>query len=168
VLYRRWPNKDELVLAAIEHRRNSRPLDIPDTGALRGDLIATLTRMVDIRANFFAVAAATAFSGLLASTGLTMAQLRERIIGDTESLHVLTIYRRAHDRGQIDLDHIPASVLTMPFDLVRHDMLMDFSPPTPTRIQSIVDELFLPLVSTAMEHTLSLGRPDGGRLCKRP
>jgi len=147
VLYRRWPNKDELLLAAIEHRRNSHPLDIPDTGSLRGDLLATLTGMVDARADLFAVAAAAAFSGLLASTGLTIAQMRERIIGDTGPSHALAIYRRAHDRGQIDLDHITASVLAMPFDLVRHDMLMDFSPPTPARIRSIIDELFLPLVS---------------------
>ncbi|WP_232375092.1 hypothetical protein [Mycolicibacterium mengxianglii] len=37
-------------------------------------------------------------------------------------------------------------MLAMPFDLVRHDLLMDLEPLAPTRIQSIVDELFLPLV----------------------
>ncbi|HWU59132.1 MAG TPA: helix-turn-helix domain-containing protein, partial [Microbacteriaceae bacterium] len=42
VLYRRWANKDELVLAAIEHYRNGHPVDVPDTGTLRGDLIAAL------------------------------------------------------------------------------------------------------------------------------
>jgi hypothetical protein len=44
------------------------------------------------------------------------------------------------------LARIPAAVLYMPFDLVRHDLLMDLKPPKPARIQSIVDELFLPLV----------------------
>jgi hypothetical protein len=34
----------------------------------------------------------------------------------------------------------------MPFDLVRHDMLIDLKPVKPARIRSIVDELFLPLV----------------------
>jgi hypothetical protein len=33
----------------------------------------------------------------------------------------------------------------MPFDLVRHDLLMDLEPPGAARIASIVDELFLPL-----------------------
>jgi len=46
----------------------------------------------------------------------------------------------------IGLERIPAAVLSMPFDLVRHDLLMDLRPLRPTRILAIVDELFLPLV----------------------
>ncbi|HEX4253947.1 MAG TPA: hypothetical protein VH089_02595 [Streptosporangiaceae bacterium] len=54
--------------------------------------------------------------------------------------------RRAHDRGEIDFERIPAAVLDLPFDLVGHDLQMDLRPPAPARIESIVDELFLPLV----------------------
>lgn len=146
VLYRRWPNKDQLVLAALEHYRNSHPVDIPDTGTLRGDLLAVLTAMGEARAAFFAIAAAAAFSGLLANTGLTPAQVRDRIIGDQRLSRVRTIYQHAHDRGEIDLERTPSAVLAMPFDLVRHDLLMNLEPLKPTRIQSIIDELFLPLV----------------------
>ncbi len=146
VLYRRWDNKDQLVLAALEHYRNSHPVDLPDTGTLRGDLLAALTAMGEARAAFSAIAAATAFSGLLASTGLTPAQARDRIIGDQRLSRVRAIYQRAHDRGEIDLERIPPAVLAMPFDLVRHDLLMDLEPLKPPRIRSIVDELFLPLV----------------------
>src|SRR5580700_7651983 len=42
VLYRRWPNKEDLVLAAIRHFRAAHPIDIPDTGSLRDDMIALL------------------------------------------------------------------------------------------------------------------------------
>ncbi|MFF4124317.1 TetR/AcrR family transcriptional regulator [Microbispora rosea] len=146
VLYRRWANKDQLVLAALEHYRISHPVDLPDTGTLRGDLLAALTGMAEARAAFFAVTAAAAFSGLLTSTGLTPAQVRDRIIGDQRLPRVRAIYQRAHDRGEIDLDRIPPAVLAMPFDLVRHDLLMDLEPPKPARIRSILDELFLPLV----------------------
>ncbi len=146
VLYRRWANKDQLVLAALEHYRSSHPVDLPDTGTLRGDLLAALTGMAEARAAFFAVTAAAAFSGLLTSTGLTPAQVRDRIIGDQRLPRVRAIYQRAHDRGEIDLDRIPPAVLAMPFDLVRHDLLMDLEPPKPARIRSILDELFLPLV----------------------
>ncbi|MGH3319583.1 MAG: TetR/AcrR family transcriptional regulator [Streptosporangiaceae bacterium] len=146
VLYRRWANKDELVLAALEHYLNTHPVDVPDTGTLRGDLLAALTGMSEARAGFFAIAVATAFSGLRAGTGLTLAQGRDRIIGDQRLSRVRTIYQRAHDRGEIDLERIPSAVLAMPFDLVRHDLLMDLKPLKPTRIQSIIDELFLPLV----------------------
>ncbi|WP_346040681.1 TetR-like C-terminal domain-containing protein [Actinomadura chokoriensis] len=145
-MYRRWANKDQIVLAALEHHRNAHPVDIPDTGTLRGDLIAALTGMGEARAAFFVTLAATAFSGLLADTGLTPAQVRDRIMGEQRISRVQTIYRRAHDRGALDVDRIPAAVLALPFDLVRHDLLMDLEPLKPARIHSIVDDLFLPLV----------------------
>jgi AcrR family transcriptional regulator len=148
VLYRRWANKDQLVLAAIEHYGQSRPVEIPDTGTLRGDLLALLTSMSSARATFMAVAAAAGFSGLLASTGLTPAQARDKILGDQRVRGDQIIYRRAHDRGEIDLERIPPAVLVMPFDLVRHDLLMNLGPVKPERITSIVDEIFLPLVSS--------------------
>jgi AcrR family transcriptional regulator len=148
VLYRRWANKDQLVLAAIEHYGQSRPVEIPDTGTLRGDLLALLTSMSSARATFMAVAAAAGFSGLLTSTGLTPAQARDKILGDQRVRGDQIIYRRAHDRGEIDLERIPPAVLAMPFDLVRHDLLMNLGPVKPERITSIVDEIFLPLVSS--------------------
>lgn len=146
VLYRRWANKDELVLAALGHYRTSRPVELPDTGSLRGDLIAALTGMGRARAAFFAITAATAFSGLMSGSGLTPTQVRDRILGEQRLERIQTIYQHAHDRGEIDLEQIPAAVLAMPFDLARHDLLMDLKPLDPERIHSIVDELFLPLV----------------------
>ncbi|MCO5988987.1 TetR/AcrR family transcriptional regulator [Actinoallomurus spadix] len=146
VLYRRWANKDQLVLAALEHHRNANPVPVPDTGALRGDLLAQLTALSEALAGFFAIAAAAAFSGLRADSGLTPAQIRDKVMGDRPPPHERAIYQRAHHRGEIDLARIPAGVLAMPFDLVRHDMLMDLKPLEPARIQSIVDELFLPLL----------------------
>jgi AcrR family transcriptional regulator len=148
VLYRRWPNKDQLVLAAIDHHRNARPVTIPDTGTLRGDLLALLTAIGEARAAFWAIAAAAAFSGLLADTGLTPAQAREKLLGDQPPWREQIIYRRAHDRGEIDLDRIPSAVLAMPFELLRHDLLMTLEPLRPARIESIIDELFLPLVQS--------------------
>jgi AcrR family transcriptional regulator len=147
VLYRRWANKDQLVFAAIEHYGQAHPVEIPDTGTLRGDLLALLTAMSRARATFMAVAAAAGFSGLLASTGLTPAQARDKILGDQRVRGDQIIYRRAHDRGEIDLERIPSAVLVMPFDLVRHDLLMNLGPVKPERITSIVDEIFLPLVT---------------------
>lgn len=148
VLYRRWPNKTQLVLAAIEHHRNLNPVEIPDTGALRTDLLAQLTAVGEALAGYFAIAAAAAFSGLLAETGLTPAEGRDQIMGDQLLPQRRAIYQRAHERGEIDLERIPAAVLDLPFDLVRHDLLMDLEAPSPVRIRSIVDELFVPLVQS--------------------
>ncbi len=153
VLYRRWPNKDDLVLAAIRHYGTTHPVDVPDTGSLRGDMIALLSSASSTRVSFVAIVSA-AFSGLLASTGLTPAEVREKIMTD-RPLRSSQVYARAHDRGEIDLDRIPPAVLSMPFDLWRHDMLMTFKPLPPERVRAIVDDLFMPLVA--------VNRPRQGR-----
>ncbi|CAL9399764.1 TetR/AcrR family transcriptional regulator [Streptomyces sp. NPDC057340] len=157
VLYRRWPNKDELTLAALEHYRLTHPVGLPDTGSLRGDLLDALTGMGTARAGYFAIATAAAFSGLLASTGLTTTQVRDRILGPQRPERVRTLYQRAHDRGEIDLQRIPAAVLALPFDLVRHDLLMDLEALSADRIQSVVDEIFLPL---ARHHSTGTDSPE--------
>lgn len=145
VLYRRWPNKDELVLATIRHYGDANPIQVPDTGSLRGDLLAFL-RGFSAGRNAFTVIVTATFAGLQSSSGLTPAEVRDRIIANRPvSSH--EIYRRAHERGELDLDTTPAAVLTMPFDLMRQDMLMTLKPISEQRITSIVDDLFMPLVA---------------------
>ena len=147
VLYRRWPNKDDLVLATIHHYGATRPVEVPDTGSLRDDMIALLGSFSDARMAFAAVISAT-FSGLLASSGLTPAEVRDKLIQERPLLSS-EVFRRAHERGEIDLETISPTVLTMPFDLMRHDMLMTLKPITRERVLEIVDELFMPLVDAA-------------------
>ena len=53
VLYRRWPNRRDLALAAITARFDLPVEPPPDTGSLRGDLLALLTSMSDSRAEIF-------------------------------------------------------------------------------------------------------------------
>jgi AcrR family transcriptional regulator len=152
VLYRRWPNKDDLVLAAIRHYGATHPVGIPDTGSLRGDMIALLADFSNARTSFAAIISAV-FSGLLASTGLTPAEVREKIIAD-RPLQSEQVFTRAHERGEIDLDSLSPAVLAMPFDLMRHDMLMTYKPISEDRVLAIVDDIFLPLVAA--------GRPRSG------
>jgi AcrR family transcriptional regulator len=145
VLYRRWANKDELTLAAIERYGRLHPVEIPDTGSLRGDLLALLTNFSEARAGFMAIVAVGSFSGLLSGSGLTPNQVRDKLLGERRGDH--TIYKRAEKRGEIDLDRVPRAVLSMPADLVRHDLLMGLEPLKPARIKAIVDDLFLPLIA---------------------
>lgn len=126
VLYRRWPGKTELVIAAIRHRRETDPVTIPDTGNLRDDLIALMRSATRRRIDLAAMIGAG-------------------------SLWSRDIYRRAVQRGELDRDRVPGSVLAMPFDLLRHDMLMTFEPVPDERIIAIVDELFLPLLARYQE-----------------
>src|SRR5262245_189106 len=45
VLYRRWPNLPSLVLAAMRHHGPILSGPMPDTGSLRGDVLALLSGM---------------------------------------------------------------------------------------------------------------------------
>jgi AcrR family transcriptional regulator len=46
-IYRRWPGKAELVADAMRRRAEPVLEDLPDTGSLRGDLLALVQRMFD-------------------------------------------------------------------------------------------------------------------------
>jgi AcrR family transcriptional regulator len=145
VLYRRWPGKDALTMAAIAHYGKTHPVEMPDTGSLRGDMLALLGSVNDARYSF-TVVVTSVFSGLQASTGLTPAEVRAKVLDD-RPLWSDRIFQRAQERGEIDLDKIPAAVLALPFDLMRHDLLMTLKPVPPDRIAAIVDDLFLPLAA---------------------
>jgi AcrR family transcriptional regulator len=153
VLYRRWPRKDDLVLDAINHYGRTHPVELPDTGSLREDMIGLLSGFSSARVAFVVVVTA-AFSGLLASTGLTPAQIREKLTTD-RPLWSREVFVRAHERGEINLDTIPEVVLTLPFDLMRHDLLMTLKPLAPERVLEIVDDLFLPLVESYQDQPRS-------------
>jgi AcrR family transcriptional regulator len=148
VLYRRWPNKTDLVLGAIRHYGTTHPVDVPDTGSLRGDMIALLRDFSSARTTFTGVVTAV-FSGLLASSGLTPAEVREMVIAD-RPLRSDQIFIRAQERGEIDLGCVSPAVLAMPFDLMRHDMLMTYKPIPEERVLAIVDDLFLPLAAASL------------------
>jgi hypothetical protein len=81
----------------------------------------------------------------MASSDLTPAEVRARVIGD-RPLWSHEVFRRAHERGELDLNTIPDAVLSMPFDLMRHDLLMTLKPVSDDRVKAIVDDLFLPLI----------------------
>jgi AcrR family transcriptional regulator len=143
VLYRRWSNKSDLVLAAIRHYSQTHTLEVPDTGNLRDDLFILLTNFNAARTEFVALLGAT-FAGLQDSAGLTIEDVRNVVRGDGPLLSD-DVYRRADERGEIDLAQIPQDVLDLPFQLMRHDVLMTLQPVPPERIRSIVDDIFWPL-----------------------
>jgi AcrR family transcriptional regulator len=145
VLYRRWPNKNDLVLAAIRHYGDTHPVAVPDTGNLRDDMLALLENFNAGRTELATLVGAT-FAGLNDTAGLTPEDVRRIVRGDSPSLSD-EVFRRAHDRGEIDLSEIPRDLLELPFQLVRHDVLMTLRPVSPERIRSIVDDIFWPLVT---------------------
>jgi hypothetical protein len=112
---------------------------------LRGDMLTLLGAFSEERQTLVAVSSAV-FAGLLADSGMTPMEVRERAMGD-RPVWSSEVFRRAHERGELNLDKIPPAVLTMPLDLMRHDLLLTLKPASEKRILEIVDDLFLPLVA---------------------
>lgn len=148
VLYRRWPDAEALVFAAIRHHFDHDAISAPDTGTLRGDMLARLRSVSDRRAGI-AVMIGAQLGGLVGPGGITLDAVRERLVGGRIGRADIAL-QRAHDRGEIDLDRLPDSVCTLPFDLLRQRLLMTLEPASDQDIATIVDEIFLPLVAYYM------------------
>lgn len=143
VLYRRWPSRAELVLAAF--RRAVVPLadDPPDTGDLRADLLALLR---SAREHFLVLqrAAPDAAVGLVSEIG---ALEGERELFRPEAVPI--VLRQAAARGEIDLAAVPPRVARLPLDLNRHEVVVTGRAPTDEALVEIVDQVVLPALRAA-------------------
>ena len=143
VLYRRWRTREELLRATLRRQGELTPLEVPDTGSLRGDTIAVLTR-VNQRQSSVAAVMSMRLSASFQELALSPAELRRELIGDRESAMV-TIVARAVERGELGPKTLPARVVSLPADLLRHELLMTLQSAARETIASIVDDAFLPL-----------------------
>jgi AcrR family transcriptional regulator len=147
VLYRRWPDRWDLAMAAIRHYGDRNPVALPDTGSLRGDLIAYLRDASSKRA-----AVAAVFSMRMAEffdeTRSTPQQLREQMLrGRTPVTD--EIFERAVARGEADPDRLTPRVKSVAFDLLRNELVLTQRPVPRKVIEEIVDDVVLPLVRPA-------------------
>ena len=146
VIYRRWPERDDLVSTAIAFGLRRSRIEPPDTGSLREDTIELLRRSSASRsqlAPLLSVMIGTHFS----ETGVSFADIRAQMIGGGRTHGAMDdIIERAIARGEIDPARLTPRVRTVAFDLFRHDLLMTLKPLPDQAIIEIVDEIFLPLV----------------------
>jgi AcrR family transcriptional regulator len=146
-VYRRWPSKAELVLAAFIE--GIRPLAVPpETGTLRGDLLQVGELVCQqgqqhagtIRAVLVEMSRNPALNDVMQQQFI---EHREALIG-----HIL---QQAVDRGEID----QAAINDELWDLLPHYLIfrsiIPGRPPTRQTVQALVDEVIIP----------SLTRPTG-------
>lgn len=142
VLYRRWRNRAELVLAALRRRQPMLSGPVPDTGNLRDDVLTLLRR---------------AYAGIAELGQETMFGLLDELAGDPDGLAYLyaqragadaieAILRGAAARGEVSLERITPRIASLPTDLARHELLFRRAPVPDSVLVEIVDDVFLPLV----------------------
>jgi len=143
VIYRRWRNRPELVVAAMRHHQPVYSGSIQDTGTLRGDVLVLLRRAL-VRITEI-------------GPGTVIGLLNDMLSDDEAFNDVLTqltrsggevmdaIIARAQARGEVR-ENISPRVARLPIDLLRYELFLTHETPSPATIEQIVDEIFLPLV----------------------
>ncbi len=149
-IYRRWPGKLELVVAALKHRLVPPDSAQADTGSLRGDLIADLTRAAEHLGGV---------TGVLLC-GLAQAAATDPELASTVSLELMAdkahlaeaMLARARARGELGpgvtpvLLHELISALTLQRRLSGGVLDHDY-------IVHIVDDVLLPVLTAGSPAT---------------
>lgn len=146
VVYRRWPRKADLVHAAATRAGSQNQVSVPNTGSLRNDVIELLRRANRSRSQI-GVQMILQLGGYFAETGTGIAELRSAFLSGRSSA-MQQVLEHAVARGEADPAKITPRVTGVPFDLYRQELLMTLKTVPDDVIESIVDEVFLPLVST--------------------
>lgn len=140
VLYRRWPAKAEMVMAAVMASTNE-AISSPDTGSLESDLEALLSAMRDN----FGPSHRSAMLGMLTELDDDGAEALRSVIFRWGKDLVEPLVVRAQARGQLGEAPVPAAVLALPLDLARHELAMR-GVLSDDRIATIVDTISAPLM----------------------
>jgi AcrR family transcriptional regulator len=145
-LYRRWPSKTELVIDAVACMKNSDidPDNLPDTGTLRGDMIAMIKppTMRDAEKKMRVMAG---LISLLARNPELADAAHNAVIAPRARLNRILL-QRAIDRGEIrgDLDLVLISNISP--SLVTYRTMMLRKPVDRDFLVSIIDKVILPAV----------------------
>jgi AcrR family transcriptional regulator len=145
VLYRRWKTREDLLRDTVRHRGAADPPSVPDTGSLRGDLLALLS-MANTTRNPMAALVSSMLGSYYNQTGPTPAELREAFLSQRGSA-VEQVVNRAVKRGEVDPARLTPRIIDLPFDLFRNEMMMTLKPVPDHVLRQIVDDIFIPLVA---------------------
>ena len=141
-VYRRWPNKGALVLAAVYDQLPDTAA-APDTGSLRGDLLALFRSAAQLLAG----PAGVAIRGLV-SDALRDPELAGQLRGYTRGRSAAAlrdVLRQAGQRGELSPETITPRQLEAGLSVLRFHFLVNGAPVADTVVVEIVDEVVLPL-----------------------
>ena len=143
-LYRRWPSRAELVIAALVHHYGEAEA-VPDTGNLREDVLTLLRRGAARLNGIFGVAARGLMAENLTDPGRN-ASLRANMFSGRNRL-MREILDRAAARGDIAPAAVTPQLIELAPALVDHHFLMRGAPIPDEVLTGIVDNVLLPLLT---------------------
>jgi AcrR family transcriptional regulator len=146
-LYRHWPSKAELVVAAIRYMKGVDTATLPDTGSLRTDLLTLLSGAMNSSGHEQLCVMRGMISACGADPELARA-FQEQVI-DAKRAGALQILARAQERGEVSeaadiqflVDAAPAMLIFRHL-LTPHDV-------DEVYLARLVDEVWLPLLTRA-------------------
>jgi AcrR family transcriptional regulator len=139
-VYRRWPTKAELVLAAFIEgvRQDAEP---PDTGSLRDDLI-TIGDAVCAQTREHAATMRAVLGEVSRNPALHEAMQRQLI--DQRRAVMKTVVKQAVERGEIDADAVNSDLWDLlPGYLIFRGVIQD-RPATRRTVRAVVDDIIMP------------------------
>jgi len=157
-LYRHWPGKHELVVDAIRRRVRPSLPQLPDTGTLRGDLLAALEAMHQVMTGD----AGLVFFGLLVAmrTDPELAALtREQLFVGRVPPEKSPV-ARAVARGELPSDADPSLVRRIAPPLVFTRLMLMGGKLDESFLTNLVDDILIPLL---MAGRRTSPRPPCGR-----
>ena len=140
-VYRRWPSKADLVGAAFAHRTRGEFGAPPDTGTLRGDLLALAEMIARVAGEYGRVIA-----GILAA-GERSPRLREllaRDLYDERRDQIQGVLQRAATRGEIAQQTISDDLWDVLPAYILFRTLIDERPIPLATLRALVDDVLLP------------------------
>ena len=142
VIYRRWPTRARLVYAALRANQPALSFETPDTGSVRGDIMLILRRISEMVDEL----SPEVIFGLIAellheSDSSLFAEVHER-----NAKIMMEILNRGVGRGEIAAEKLTPRLAALPFDLVRHQLVLLQQPLSAQDMEEIIDRIFLPLV----------------------
>jgi AcrR family transcriptional regulator len=152
-MYRRWPSKRDLVLAAFTEGIQV-GMVAPNTGSLRGDLLAIGTLLCDQLGEHASTMTAV-FSELSRSPALT-AILQDEFIHQRRLL-ITEVLTEAVDRGEIDAEVIRDETWDVMPGYLFFRCLIPGRAPTDKTVVALVDDVILPSLTRTRTRTRNRG-----------
>jgi AcrR family transcriptional regulator len=146
--YRRWAGKAELVVDAVG-RMKAQPVQ-PDTGTLRGDLVELTCHFHDGDDAFRTAVQAGLVSGLVHDAKLREV-FAELFIAPRKAVF-RAVFDQAVERGEITAVANYELLTDVVPSMVFHQMILNGKPPGAAFVQTVIDQIVLPLVTSPATH----------------